>query len=61
VAPRRRDYPIPTEEGDLIIEIGSKGKSHSQFKGIRAAGKLTFYPSANLEGMSRPLESLGFL
>lgn len=55
------DYLIPTEEGDLIIEIGGKGKGHSQFKGISASEKLVFSPSPNLEGMSRPLESLGFL
>ncbi len=55
------DYLIPTDEGDLIIEIGGKGKGHRQFKGISASKKMLFTPSANLEGMSRPLESLGFL
>ncbi|HRV72048.1 MAG TPA: AAA family ATPase [Thermovirgaceae bacterium] len=55
------DYLIPNDNGDLVIEIGGRGKGPSQFKGIEAAEKLIFYPSANLDGMSRPLESLGFL
>jgi hypothetical protein len=44
-----------------VIEIGGKGKGRSQFKGINAFKKLILSPSAKIEGINRPLESIGFL
>lgn len=34
------DYLIPGPEGDIVIEVGGKGKGYQQFKGIDAEKKI---------------------
>ncbi len=55
------DYLVPVNGGDLIIEIGGKGKGYSQFKGIEGVKKLVFSHSNELEGLKRPLFCLGYM
>jgi hypothetical protein len=55
------DYLLSEDEGNLVIEIGGKGKGRSRFKGVNAFDKLILSPSAKTDGINRPLESIGFL
>ena len=55
------DYLVSCNGRDLVMEIGGKGKGRSQFKGFGSAEKLIFAPSVKMQGIYRPLESLGFL
>jgi len=43
-----------------IIEIGGKGKGYSQFKGIEDIEKLVVSHYGGVEGLKRPLFTLGF-
>jgi predicted AAA+ superfamily ATPase len=55
------DYMVPSQKGDLVVEIGGRGKGRTQFKGIKAERKLIFSHSDSVEGDRRPLFMLGFL
>jgi predicted AAA+ superfamily ATPase len=55
------DYLLSKEEGNIVIEVGGKGKGRNQFKGINAFEKLILSPSTKTDGINRPLESVGFL
>lgn len=57
------DYLIPHDEGEIILEVGGKGKGRQQFKGIRSEKKIIFSHSDELDfqGIRRPLFLLGML
>ena len=55
------DYLIKYRDGDIIAEVGGKGKGRSQFKGVKAKQKIIFvHPCSNKEE-KRSLFLLGFL
>lgn len=55
------DFLVRTQEGELAVEIGGKGKGRSQFKGIAVHRKLIFGHGSRTDGIHRPLHLLGFL
>jgi predicted AAA+ superfamily ATPase len=55
------DFLIKIDDEDCVVEVGKKGKSREQFKGIDVKNKVIFtHPSAS-EGIKRPLFLLGFI
>ena len=55
------DFLLETEEGDVVFEIGGKGKGREQFKGVQADRKIILSDSPGSEGGKRPLHVLGYL
>ena len=55
------DFLVPSPAGDLVIEVGGKGKGRSQFKGVTVDRKLVFVHGERNDGIFRPLHLLGFL
>jgi predicted AAA+ superfamily ATPase len=55
------DYIVDTEQGDMVVEVGGRGKGRSQFKGIDARKRIVFSHSDSTRGINRPLHLLGFL
>jgi predicted AAA+ superfamily ATPase len=55
------DYLITQESGDLVMEIGGKGKGREQFKGIEVEKKIIFSHPGRTEGIKRPLFLLGLI
>ncbi|MBU4484870.1 AAA family ATPase [bacterium] len=55
------DFLIKTKEGDIVLEVGGKGKGRSQFKGIGVDKKIRFLDSDETRGDVRPLHLLGYL
>ena len=55
------DFLVKHISGDLVIEIGGKGKGRQQFKGINKKKKLILSHSENTEGITRPLFLLGYV
>ncbi len=55
------DYLVSTGDGELVIEIGGKGKGREQFKGIDKEKSLIFTHSHVVENIKRPLFLLGYL
>jgi len=67
------DFLVKDENGDIVLEIGGKGKGRSQFKGIKTDRKLIFYHHNEeahtnddslknaIDKIRRPLFLLGFL
>jgi predicted AAA+ superfamily ATPase len=54
------DFLIRTPTGDLVAEIGGKGKGRQQFKGIDAEKAIIFTHGQETDGIRRPLFLLGF-
>lgn len=55
------DFLLETDEGDVVFEVGGRGKSREQFKGVRSDRKIILSDSPESEGIKRPLCLLGFL
>ena len=55
------DFLVKQDAGDIIVEIGGKGKGREQFKGILAGKKLILSHPSAFEGVKRPLFLLGFI
>ncbi len=55
------DFLVKQETGDIVVEIGGKGKGREQFKGIQYQRKLILNHSNVIEGIKRPLFLLGFI
>ncbi|MEN8148860.1 MAG: AAA family ATPase [Planctomycetota bacterium] len=55
------DFLVRSSEGDLVVEVGGKGRGRSQFKGVTVDRKLVFVHGERNDGMFRPLHLLGFL
>ena len=55
------DFLVKQDAGNIIVEIGGKGKGREQFKGIQMGKKLILTHPSNFEGVKRPLFLLGFL
>ncbi|OGR59499.1 MAG: hypothetical protein A2X36_09050 [Elusimicrobia bacterium GWA2_69_24] len=55
------DFLVRAEGGDVVVEVGGKGKGRRQFKGYSAQKRLLLTPSDSLDGDRRPLPLLGFL
>jgi len=55
------DFLIRCNEGNIVLEVGGKGKGRSQFKGIRVDRKIIFAHSEEIDEIRRPLFLLGYL
>ena len=55
------DYLVRLPGGDLVVEIGGKGKGRSQFKGLSADEKLIFTHADSFDDPKRPLFLLGLV
>ncbi len=55
------DFFVKQDAGNIVVEIGGKGKGREQFKGIQMEKKLILTHPSNIEGLKRPLFLLGFL
>ncbi len=55
------DFLVRTPEGDIVVEVGGRGKGREQFKGIKVERKLILSHPTQLEGIKRPLFLLGFI
>jgi predicted AAA+ superfamily ATPase len=55
------DFLVKQESGDIVVEIGGKGKGREQFKGIKFQRKLILTHANDIEGIKRPLFLLGFI
>lgn len=57
------DYLIKQKDGNIIVEIGGKGKGKEQFKGINIDKykKLTLSHSQIIKDGTRPLFLAGFI
>ncbi len=55
------DYAVPSDKGDLVIEVGGKGKGREQFKGFAADRKMILAHADDTAGDKRPLFMMGFL
>jgi predicted AAA+ superfamily ATPase len=55
------DFVMPQMTGNLVIEVGGKGKGHTQFKGMKAEEKIIFAHGLEANGLRRPLFLLGLV
>ena len=55
------DFRVRSPEGEIVVEVGGKGKGREQFKGIKVEKKLILSHPANVRGIKRPLFLLGFI
>ncbi|MCK4763757.1 MAG: ATP-binding protein [Candidatus Aminicenantes bacterium] len=55
------DFLVKQDSGDMVVEIGGKGKGREQFKGVEVGKKLILSHSSMVEGIKRPLFLLGFI
>ena len=55
------DFIIPFRKGEIIVEVGGKGKGREQFKGINKTEKMILVHSDNSQGIKYPLFMLGFV
>ena len=55
------DFLIKAEGENIILEVGGKGKSRQQFKGIKGNKKMILTDSAEADGIKRPLFLMGLL
>lgn len=55
------DFVMPKMTGNLVIEVGGKGKGHTQFKGMTAEEKIIFVHGLEFNGLRRPLFLLGLV
>lgn len=55
------DYLVQDPSGDIVVEIGGKGKGRAQFKGVTAEKRLIFSQGHRLDDLHRPLFLLGLM
>ena len=55
------DFLIKDKEGEMVVEIGGKGKGREQFKGINIKKSIILTHSTGTAGIKRPLFLLGFI
>ncbi|MBU2509928.1 hypothetical protein KJ966_01255 [bacterium] len=55
------DYLLNYEGGEVVVEIGGKGKGRSQFKGIKMDKKLILSGRTDSRPYSKPLSLFGFI
>ena len=55
------DFLVRDEQGNIVLEVGGKGKGRSQFKGINVNRKLIFSHGDEVDKLRRPLFLLGYL
>ncbi len=55
------DFLVDYENGEVVIEIGGKGKGRSQFKGIQVDKKLILSGHTKLNPYGKPLVLFGFI
>jgi hypothetical protein len=55
------DFLVTTEEGDMIIEVGGRGKGRSQFKGVTVDRKMILSDRDEVRGYHRPMFLLGYV
>lgn len=55
------DFLVRDRQGDIVFEVGGKGKGRSQFKGIKIERKIILAHDDKTEGLRRPLFLLGYL
>ena len=55
------DFLVPRKGGDIVVEIGGRGKGRSQFKGVEVSEKVILVHPGSVDGLRRPLFLLGFV
>ncbi len=55
------DFLVRDKQGDIVLEVGGKGKGRSQFKGIKVNRKIILSHGAEIDDIRRPLFLLGYL
>ena len=55
------DCLVRDEHGDIVLEVGGKGKGRSQFKGIKVNRKIILAHDDKIDGLYLPLFLLGYL
>lgn len=55
------DFLISDDSGEIVIEVGGKGKGRSQFKGVVDKDKIRLVHSDETDGNKRPLFMAGYL
>lgn len=55
------DFLIQEDDGDLVIEVGGKGKGRTQFKDFSAKKKMRLTDGIDVDHDRRPLFLLGYL
>lgn len=55
------DFLVRSQQGDVALEVGGKGKGRSQFKGIKVDRKIILSHGGELDEIRRPLFLLGYL
>ncbi len=55
------DFLVRDADGDIVLEVGGKGKGRSQFKGIKVGRKLILSYGNVVDNLRRPLFLLGYL
>jgi uncharacterized protein len=55
------DFFVHTSAGDVVVEVGGKGKGHSQFKGVRVDQKIIFTHEPGKRANQYPLFLVGLL
>jgi len=55
------DFLVRSQDGDIVVEVGGRGKGREQFKGINVEKQLILSHLTQIEGIKRPLFLLGFI
>ena len=55
------DFLVRSQDGDIVVEVGGRGKGREQFKGIKVEKQLILSHLTQIEGIKRPLFLLGFI
>ena len=55
------DFLVRDKQGDIVLEVGGKGKGRSQFKGIKVDRKIILAHDERIDDLYRPLHLLGYL
>ena len=55
------DFLVRSQDGDIVVEVGGRGKGREQFKGIKVEKQLILSHPTQIEGIKRPLFLLGFI
>ncbi|MFP7754095.1 ATP-binding protein [Thermodesulfobacteriota bacterium B35] len=55
------DFLVRDRKGNIVLEVGGKGKGRSQFKGIHVNRKIILSHGGEIDDIRRPLFLLGYL
>ena len=55
------DFLVRDKQGNIVLEVGGKGKGRSQFKGINVKRKIILSHGTEIGDIRRPLFLLGYL